>query len=119
MESMKLKQIHSKLFIAFHGAPDQDIVSFALQCISGQGAFESLWEKEEDAAGVNTLTLTTAVSRRDDSRYISNKNLTCEFSLSYHPKEWSPYGWMRNIQHGLQGSEALQKSIIFHETVYR
>jgi hypothetical protein len=76
MESMKLKQIHSKLFIAFHGAPDQDIVSFALQCISGQGAFESLWDKEEDAAGVNTLTLTSAVSRRDDSRYISNKNLT-------------------------------------------
>ena len=88
MNSMKLKEVQSTCFQAYHGQAEKDIVSFALQCISGQGPFEELWDKEEEASGVCTLELKTAFSQRDDCRYISGSSITLA-SVS-HANQKSP-----------------------------
>jgi hypothetical protein len=57
MNLMKLKEVQSTCFSAYHGQADKDIVSFALQCVSGQDAFQELWDKEDEGSRVVTLVL--------------------------------------------------------------
>ncbi len=63
MNSMKLKEVQSTCFSAYHGQAEKDTVSFALQCVSGKGAFKELWDKEDEGSGVVTLVLKAALSQ--------------------------------------------------------
>jgi hypothetical protein len=63
MNSMKLKEVQSACFSAYHGQADKDIVSIALLCVSGQGTFKELWKKEDEGRVVVTLLLKTALSQ--------------------------------------------------------
>jgi hypothetical protein len=73
---MKLTQLYSKVFAAYHGSTDGDIVSLTAQCLSGEGAFGALWDIKEDGSGGNTLVLNTTFSKKEDCYFMSGTAIT-------------------------------------------
>jgi hypothetical protein len=45
---MKLAQVYQKLFDSYHGNPVQGLLPAVKECLSGNQAFDSRWERHEE-----------------------------------------------------------------------
>ena len=73
LEQMKLVMVQKKLFDQFHGNGESGIISTVNDCIMGENAFASLWDKNEESS---SLTLKTCYTQKEDVIYTAGTSFT-------------------------------------------
>jgi hypothetical protein len=72
LESMKLRQVHQKLFDRYHGNPTSGNVSMVNDLLKGENAFAQLWDRSEDGQA----TIKSHFVQKNDVLYYSGTHIT-------------------------------------------
>jgi hypothetical protein len=78
LDQMKLAQVQKKLFERYHGCAESGTIAAVKDCMSGDNAFESLWDRLEDSP---SLTLKCNMYQKEDIIYSVGSSFTI-FNLS-------------------------------------
>jgi hypothetical protein len=73
LDQMKLMAVHQKLFDSYHGNPVAGVLPMVKDCLSGNPAFESLWESADENA---VLTLKHCMTQKEDQLYSVGSSFT-------------------------------------------
>jgi hypothetical protein len=72
LESMKLKQVHQKLFNCYHGNPTSGNVPMVNNLLKGEKAYAQLWDQPEDGQA----TIKSHFVQKNDVLYYSGTHIT-------------------------------------------
>jgi hypothetical protein len=75
MDTMKLTQVHQKLFDGFHGNASNGTLPMVKDCLEGENAFESLWDKIVSDTGPQ-LFLKSCYTQQEDQLYTASSSFT-------------------------------------------
>jgi len=75
MDTMKLTQEHQKLFDGFHGNASNGTAPMVKDCLEGENAFESLWDKIDSDTGPQLL-LESCYTQRENQLYTAGSSFT-------------------------------------------
>jgi hypothetical protein len=73
LEQMKLVMVQKKLFDWYHGNGESGIISAVNDCIMGENAFASLWDKNEESS---SFTIKTCYTQNEDVIYTAGTLFT-------------------------------------------
>jgi hypothetical protein len=75
MDTMKLTQVHQKLFDGFHGNASNGTAPMVKDCLEGENAFENLWDKIDSDTGPKLL-LKSCYTQQEDQVYTAGSSFT-------------------------------------------